>query len=113
MLDKPSEILVGQRWHYINPAYGREFIHTITRIDTNGYWCYSDLNRDFLGGHLIVKELLGHEQGSKYWTYLGFSSEQNKSNQDGCICNKCASFVPMAQPNVDGSFTCYSCRVGF
>jgi hypothetical protein len=30
---------------------------------------------------------------------------------DGCKCNQCASWVPMAAPNLpDNKFKCYSCR---
>lgn len=30
---------------------------------------------------------------------------------DGCMCAKCKSFIPYAEPNMeDGTMVCYSCR---
>jgi hypothetical protein len=47
-----------------------------------------------------------------------FGGTPKKSNiepvHDGMRCSgTCGSWVPMAEPNKDGSFVCYSCRTGF
>jgi hypothetical protein len=49
-----------------------------------------------------------------YTLDLRLKNTHTDPTKDGMKCSgSCGSWVPMAAPNDDGSFVCYSCRTGF